>query len=249
MEESSICAICERLIDRPDVATNEEIEVIYDMATIAVSAQSGCRICILIWDRLCSLDGSTTDNIGIKGIMSFWNPMYGHNRRGNEKGDPVHLYFGLEDGSGWQYFQSAFLKIFLQRKAHSGGRQEMEIRKGKNIFDRSSVSISTRVQGTNTGDAPCMDLVKCWFQRCLSEHKHFNSEHNMATTMPTRLINASDPTHPYLVVVGHETAHGERVRYATVSHRWRQESMLKLLLANIEALQQGIDPARLPSTF
>lgn len=67
------------------------------------------------------------------------------------------------------------------------------------------------------------------------------------TQLPSRLVDVSIPSQPWLAL--RSCYAGRNVRYATLSHRWGDTSMLKLLRRNKKLFRRGIDLGTLPKVF
>ncbi|KAF2478251.1 HET-domain-containing protein [Lindgomyces ingoldianus] len=91
--------------------------------------------------------------------------------------------------------------------------------------------------------------MKGWLQKCLRDHKLCCLNDANKESLPTRLIDMGNIDGPRLVVCKEEGMDIQKAQYVTVSHRWRQEGMPKLLRSNAETLKQRIDPTILPLAF
>ncbi|KAI4953222.1 hypothetical protein J4E86_006763 [Alternaria arbusti] len=68
------------------------------------------------------------------------------------------------------------------------------------------------------------------------------------TFVPTRLIDVSTADLPHLTTAARLSDKKDR-RYITLSHRWQNEDMPKLLTSNLHELLEGIKPNKLPAVF
>ncbi|XPS69037.1 hypothetical protein M3J09_001318 [Ascochyta lentis] len=114
---------------------------------------------------------------------------------------------------------------------------------------RAKVPIRVTPLATSTGDPQRLQTVEKWLADCQRSHPRciFATNNCSYDNLPSRLIDVSNPYSPRLVIK-HEITN-QAVRYTTLSHRWRPESMPKLLKANLEIFRKLIDPHILPPVF
>ncbi|KAK3493647.1 heterokaryon incompatibility protein-domain-containing protein [Neurospora crassa] len=102
--------------------------------------------------------------------------------------------------------------------------------------------------GSNTGSDLSWQIASRWMAKCLSSHQKCNQSQCVAPSLPTRVIDVgliSEPCSPRLHVVTENTSG----RYATLSHRWASQGMLKLEVNNFKEFEREIPWKKLPKTF
>ncbi|EAA26648.1 HET-domain-containing protein [Neurospora crassa] len=110
------------------------------------------------------------------------------------------------------------------------------------------VTVNPYPFGSNTGSDLSWQIASSWMAKCLSSHRKCNQSHSVAPPLPTRVIDVGsvgEPCPPRLHVVTENTSG----RYATLSHRWASQGMLKLEVNNFEKFQQEIPWTSLPKTY
>ena len=78
---------------------------------------------------------------------------------------------------------------------------------------------------------------------CIRAHEHCPTPH--VATLPTRIIDCSDPTRPKL----HISGDGENASYLVLSYVWGEEHAHCTTTANVDTYKLGIDPGSLPQTI
>ncbi|KAI1372074.1 heterokaryon incompatibility protein-domain-containing protein [Hypoxylon crocopeplum] len=99
---------------------------------------------------------------------------------------------------------------------------------------------------TNTGPGQAWLLARQWLQTCLDSHQ--SCYYDDGDFQPTRLLyigeGLGDPAR-----LCHTKDLPSRVRYISLSHRWGNVQIFRLLLDNIQALEQALPLDILPKTF
>lgn len=113
----------------------------------------------------------------------------------------------------------------------------------------ASVSIRPSLHSDVSDSIACFGQMRQWVQTCKSEHKtcHQSSHKGAQGFLPTRLISVTGD--PRLVNNPRNHQQDGTIRYTTVSHRWGQSNMPKLLRSNTEELQIRISSHFLTPTF
>jgi hypothetical protein len=111
------------------------------------------------------------------------------------------------------------------------------------------VSVRTPIQAGNIGDRRCLHQAAAWMRRCLRSHSRCNDsfDHIKGDVLPTRFLCVRDNRVRIITTNGIRAA--DTPSYMTVSHRWHQTNMPKLLSLNIKDLKRNIDILTLPQTF
>jgi hypothetical protein len=114
---------------------------------------------------------------------------------------------------------------------------------------RDSIAITPNLDTQNTGQEQCFHAMRKWLNVCLSEHGLCKraKEANKSPHLPTRLIGVRDGLR-LITTAALNTPKGE-TRYATLSHKWRQDRSIQLLRSNLETLSARIEPESLPPVF
>jgi len=101
-----------------------------------------------------------------------------------------------------------------------------------------------------TGDEAHLRTITEWIQTCEKTHYTCHQERlgRTGTFVPTRLIDVSTADLPHLTTAARLSDKKDR-RYITLSHRWQNEDMPKLLTSNLHELLEGIKPNKLPAVF
>jgi hypothetical protein len=88
-----------------------------------------------------------------------------------------------------------------------------------------------------------LDIAKEWMDECCKNHKDCNKKENNA--LPTRLISIAGDDLRLVSTVDWQT----KPPYSTLSHRWGDESFLKLTEQNHDSFLKVIPNEELPKTF
>ncbi|KAK3500382.1 heterokaryon incompatibility protein-domain-containing protein [Neurospora hispaniola] len=102
--------------------------------------------------------------------------------------------------------------------------------------------------GSNTGSDLSWQIASSWMAKCLSSHQRCTQSQCAAPPLPTRVIDVGsvgELCSPRLNVVTENTSG----RYATLSHRWASQGMLKLEVNNFKEFQREIPWKCLPKTY
>ena len=118
-----------------------------------------------------------------------------------------------------------------------------------NKISQGSLSINTTRLESNTGTPARLELAEKWIKNCFENHSQCRqaSQADHPGSCPSRLIDVTSPGRPRLVLKDEIPINS--VVYVTLSHRWRDSHMLKLLRENIEAMKYGIVMESLPPVF
>ena len=101
-----------------------------------------------------------------------------------------------------------------------------------------------------TGDEAHLRTITKWVQQCEETHSACRLEklRKKGIFIPTRLIDVSTADLPYLVTAD-TVCNQKDHRYITLSHRWQNEDMPKLLSSNLHDFLGAIRPNTLPAVF
>jgi hypothetical protein len=99
---------------------------------------------------------------------------------------------------------------------------------------------------THSNSPDLMKLAQLWFEVCKTTHTRCQ-ENTGPASYPTRLIEiASKTLDPRLILTNQHQVAGE---YATLSHCWGGQSVLRLLQENHTLFKERIPFSILPKTF
>jgi Heterokaryon incompatibility protein (HET) len=115
---------------------------------------------------------------------------------------------------------------------------ELRESKGKPLVEEGTLRIESLVS------------MKEWVQNCTTRHTRCQRQdyNQRPTWRPTRLIFVGkDNSTPLQLCKGSSLS--PDVKYMTLSHRWPEESIFKLLMGNLEALEQSVPVGSLPKNF
>jgi hypothetical protein len=96
---------------------------------------------------------------------------------------------------------------------------------------------------TSTTSPACLALAKMWMRNCRDNHGPCNALQPQGA-LPTRIINVSDPTKPFL-----EDGLSRREEYLTLSYKWGHSLKYVSTKANLQSHQGAIPLTQLPKTF
>jgi hypothetical protein len=88
-----------------------------------------------------------------------------------------------------------------------------------------------------------LDIGKEWIDECFKNHNDCNK--NDESVLPTRLVSIAGYDYRLVSTAGWQTM----PYYSTLSHRWGNESFLKLTQENYESFSTVIPIQELPKTF
>ncbi|KAH9211843.1 heterokaryon incompatibility protein-domain-containing protein, partial [Leptodontidium sp. 2 PMI_412] len=102
--------------------------------------------------------------------------------------------------------------------------------------------------GAWTGSKSSLDIAKGWMKKCDTNHQdcHSYKQQVKSDKSPSRLLSLGSVTSPHLQLCDENLGH---VEYATLSHCWGTNMILKLVTSNIDAMKKAIDPEDLSPTF
>lgn len=94
-----------------------------------------------------------------------------------------------------------------------------------------------------------LESIRTWIGECARAHPrcHRGFACPDLAQLPNRLLDISIPSQPWLALKS--GCARKSVRYATLSHRWNDTSMPKLLRHNKKLFRRGIDVRTLPKVF
>ncbi len=95
---------------------------------------------------------------------------------------------------------------------------------------------SSSVSTANSAES----IAQSWLHECLTNHKRCTND---VPVLPTRILDVSSRTEPFLVI-----PEGKRARYATLSYSVGQYNLLKTTKENIDTHKSGIPFVKLPQT-
>lgn len=101
----------------------------------------------------------------------------------------------------------------------------------------------------NTGEPSRLELTKSWLSNCFENHQQCCPERRQFQpgSGPSRLIDVTSPARPKLVdTQSTDTCYKT---YATLSHRWKDADMPKLLRKNVVDMKQEISTSYLTPVF
>ncbi|KAH7395486.1 heterokaryon incompatibility protein-domain-containing protein, partial [Cadophora sp. MPI-SDFR-AT-0126] len=96
-----------------------------------------------------------------------------------------------------------------------------------------------------------LDLMISWFSNCVENHPECSwspGDSEVDPILPFRVIDIGDGSSPEFVPRLLKSGK-QRGKWATLSHRWGQVDILKLLTGNVDKLEAGINVSELPATF
>ena len=101
-----------------------------------------------------------------------------------------------------------------------------------------------------TGDEAHLRTINRWIQNCEETHSvcRLEKSQKAGAFIPTRLINVSAANLPYLTT-GVRVSDQKDRRYITLSHRWQNKDMPKLLVSNLHEFLEAIQINTLPAVF
>jgi hypothetical protein len=114
---------------------------------------------------------------------------------------------------------------------------------------RSAISVNPNVAAESTQNEACFDLVRHWLHTCDNEHELCRRA-RVGTDffqLPTRLIDVRNGLK--LVETAVLRTGRQDVKYATLSHRWKEGPAARLLHSNLGSMKQAIDPRCLTQVF
>lgn len=231
---STLCAHCRSLFERPNEEIDTDIEaaskVIYHEAPSTTTTEN-CSVCVTIHKYTLgqetqpparSLVSASTTTVPYLNL--FIDIVYP---------DKVYPILAM------QFFASApgsnTPAIKLDPDYHTHGCE--------------STAVVPSLAQDNTKDEQCFHVVRRWLHTCMHDHKLCNRTSGDVKSLyvPTRLIDLREG----LRVIETRFCHmsERRLRYATLSHKWRKDGSLRLLQSNLDAFLERIEPGSLPPVF
>jgi hypothetical protein len=160
---------------------------------------------------------------------------------------------------------NSYFSVVVRERAFAFDRSSFRLYLGPYVsIDGQSFLQMERVHATDPHNVPVassiashcdsdmhLAVLKAWMDECTQHHPHCQNLawHHVGTPLPTRLIELR-PSKDSCLVLARHLNHISSVRYATLSHRWRDAAgMPRLLRGNILELQRGISMDSLPKVF
>jgi hypothetical protein len=222
---SSLCLTCQSLFLRPSVPTNVRLRLPLQGKTRHRFSRH-CNHCALLQKNYVHASDLPWCSL----ISSDTSP----------------TDWRLEKHGPQKYFQNA---MRYMAAGSLGDSPFLEVDPKLDHQKRTSVSIRLNLHSNRSDANPCFAQRRQWVQTCMSEHKtcHQGSDNKAPKFLPTRLISVTGD--PRLVVVPRSHHQDGTIRYTTVSHRWGQAKMPKLLRSNTKEMQIRIPSQYLTPTF
>ncbi|RMZ73649.1 heterokaryon incompatibility [Pyrenophora seminiperda CCB06] len=254
---SPICSNCRSFLIQPtksfdfDMFDQDDDEITVSMEEFVKSKASGCRICAQAWDTLHSLPDEYQMSEGV--------PLRFHlrTRRRNDiwgPSCPTSLSQSTVDSMHLLISPSITHNLILIgrlaiRDDDMSVGQITHHRYRHIAESRCSLPINTAPLESNSGAPTRLELIEKWIKDCFENHPqcHQATHEDQPDSFPTRLIHVTSSGQPKLVLTDAITICP--MKYATLSHRWRDLYTPKLLQENIEAMKHGIGMESLPLAF
>jgi hypothetical protein len=111
------------------------------------------------------------------------------------------------------------------------------------------VPVRAPIYAGNTGDRRCLHQAATWMRRCLRSHSRCNdsSDHDKGGILPRRFLCVRDDR--VRIMMTNSIRATDTPQYITVSHRWHQTNMPRLLSSNIKDFKRSIHILALPQMF
>jgi len=236
---AAICAHCYSLLERPDEAAADSTIVVCDRMTIYKSVQSGCRICQRFLEHWLYFRGSISNTCLLQKRVLWLTE--------NNATRPCTLTLSM---LGEQTdTDEIFLGLMPIHKESGRAVQEFGQEEYGGIH---TLPIVTALPCRSTRDQKCMERIQAWTKLCLRKHRDCNTRANMsrksADYLPARLLSV-DSRYQLQLIETNKSAHLEKYRYATLTHRWQQSTGFKLLRSNLNLWTRRIAILSLPPVF
>jgi hypothetical protein len=237
----ALCGTCRDLLIQPDENPDTDIEQVYHTHGILTAKEHGCPICVRLYPLLLSEIWTTavimkTSFVGV--LMTLLGSMACDDVTPvvKERG----LRFEMYTGSIFYYLRPSTRIndqfVMQTERFHPSHPYLVPIAKSIAPYSGSDSRLTT---------------MKSWLDTCNQEHSHCqaSSIRHGISALPARAIHVPPTQRPALISV-QEISGESSLRYATLSHRWRdQASMPKLMRNNVHALQKGVIIEALPKIF
>jgi hypothetical protein len=236
-----LCDTCRDLLIRPDEDPDTDVENTYRSHEILKATKRGCPICMRLHPMLLSNTGSatvTTKTSFVAILMTLLGSM------ACDDVVPIAKERGLRFDN-----HAASVFYYLRPSARIDGQLMMHTER----FHPSHpylVPVAESIAPYSGNDSR-LTTIKAWLDTCDQEHTYCKalSARDSITTLPTRVIHVPVAQRPTLILVD-QIQGKSSLRYATLSHRWRNEAnMPKLMRNNLNALRQGTVIETLPKVF
>jgi hypothetical protein len=240
--DDRVCSSCHKLLVRPLETLASQRSATRIWRTILQSAENGCLLCNGVI-RVFSWEEPPEDSsweVRIRSEAS--NLLYGSGGRDGS----VPSYIDCKPSGAAEVDRR---DIFELNEAISYGLLGQMRSFASDPNHPRSVSVRTPIQAGNTGDRRCLHQASAWIRRCLKSHSRCNDStgHSKGSVLPTRFLCVRDNRVRIIMTNGIRAT--DTPSYMTISHRWHQTNMPKLLSSNIKDLNRNIDILALPQMF
>jgi len=243
----SFCANCRKLCILPeDLDSKEQLHVEYTLEDITEAAKRKCLLCCHFLTFLQS--GDDIENIAGDGGFHA-HLIYITNHPSHDASDLPGLHsikFSIDGYTGLDDRRFG-LQLRVAEYNLSNGTPFVYQRHKHNV--PRSVRVTTALTSW-TGDEAHLRTITEWIRKCEETHSACRQVklERTGTFVPTRLIDVSTAHLPRLTITAGLSDKKDR-RYITLSHRWQNRDMPKLLTSNLHELLEGIQPNTLPAVF
>ncbi|KAH9849292.1 heterokaryon incompatibility protein-domain-containing protein [Lenzites betulinus] len=110
--------------------------------------------------------------------------------------------------------------------------------------DPAAAHIVLRSPVLDVGSPRVLALARACVEECLIQHESCREFSDPNTSLPTRVLDCTDPGHPRLLITK-----GRRGTYVALSYVWGEDQPHRTTLANISSYTNSIDLATLPQTI
>ena len=224
---SVLCQRCADLFSRPGVRYENELRIAFVIENFLETAKH-CHVCATIHKHNLCESGT-----------SSWSLSY----------DAESRMFILDSHASSVKLESRFPMLEFLAATQNNGLPTIELYEKYHGLGRSIVLINPDRSGRSTSDQASFNQIRLWLRQCEETHQLCRTVRFPfgITILPTRLIHIRG--RPKLIELKTRDVNPERMRYATLSHRWLPEDNAKLLRSNLEAMKRAVDTSFLTPVF
>ncbi|KAL9616775.1 MAG: hypothetical protein Q9160_008400 [Pyrenula sp. 1 TL-2023] len=240
MEQDIVCGTCIEFLSRPDEDfpygdSETQRPAFYTLATIRASVADGCRLCTLILDTFSRKYQDMEEDAQISATIKI--------ERSPDVSINIHAEIDRGDLHSEEEDTSASVVIRSNCSPLPGSI--------KNPMVGVDLPLLNTWHPPNSWSEDSCQLIHAWLQSCLSTHaKCIPRLHQRKRRLPTRLINVrADTDLTCQLVVTAKDGFDPESEYLTLSHRWGDKILFKLLNSNIARLRQRLPFEELSQTF
>ena len=247
----TLCNTCLQLFVRPEEDWTAKSRAIYTRDGVEKAAGESCSICSLVNEAFLELglDSRKTEHTSFEAVLSI--------SKAEPRADEPSSELADEIGRGGIFFQLGkddFNHHFSMSLDGYEDQERYAVLKAERFHPHGcyQVPINENILAGDSSDEQRMATLDNWIDTCRREHSGCNEPSKdtgaESTFLPSRLIHTLNPQHPHLVTRD-ELNTQTGTDYATVSHKWRRDTMPKLLRSNLHEMRQHIQIHLLPKVF